>query len=148
MPPVLAARAGGETKIKAIYRGEGGRRLVSILALDRLFREDVMERLRTVHSSLASAEDARVEEDQKQFLIFRLGDDEYGLPIESVDEVGVYRIASRGCRKPRNFWRAWSICGAKCCRLSISAAALTCPRSPTKAGSGSLSCAPSVIGPV
>jgi len=98
MPPVLAARTGGEAKVKAIYRGEGGRRLVSILALDRLFREEVMERLRTVHSSLPSQE-KRTEEDQKQFLIFRLGDDEYGLPIESVDEVGA--VPDRITRLPK-----------------------------------------------
>jgi len=46
IPPTLAARAGGESRIKAIYRGESGRRLISILAPEQLFREDVMQRLR------------------------------------------------------------------------------------------------------
>ena len=46
IPPVLSARAGGEAKISAIYRGENGRRLVSILAPEQLFREDVMQRLK------------------------------------------------------------------------------------------------------
>jgi purine-binding chemotaxis protein CheW len=98
MPPLLAARTGGEAKIGAIYRGEGGRRLVSILDLDRLFREDVMERLRSIRAALPS-EESRGEDDQKQFLIFRLGDDEYGLPIEAVDEVG--RIPDRITRLPK-----------------------------------------------
>lgn len=98
MPPLLAARTGGEAKIGAIYRGEGGRRLVSILDLDRLFREDVMERLRSIQAALPS-EESRGEDDQRQFLIFRLGDDEYGLPIEAVDEVG--RIPDRITRLPK-----------------------------------------------
>ena len=45
MPPVLAARTGGEARLKAIYRGDDGRRLVSILMPEQLFREDVMRRL-------------------------------------------------------------------------------------------------------
>ena len=42
---VLAARTGGEARLKAIYRGEQGRRLISILMPEQLFREDVMRRL-------------------------------------------------------------------------------------------------------
>jgi purine-binding chemotaxis protein CheW len=44
-PSMLAARAGGESKITAIFRGDGGRHLVSVLAPEHLFREDVMRRL-------------------------------------------------------------------------------------------------------
>ncbi len=43
-PQVLAVRAGGETQIKEIYRASHDR-LVSILAPERLFREDVMQKL-------------------------------------------------------------------------------------------------------
>ena len=83
---MLAARAGGETRLKAVYRGEQGRRLISILAPDQLFREDVVQRL-------GSAEDVSMPKPtapatlESQFLVFRLGDDEFGLPIEAVDEV-------------------------------------------------------------
>jgi purine-binding chemotaxis protein CheW len=89
VPAVLAARAGGETRISAIYRGEGGRRLISILSPEQLFREDVMARLRTRRDSggdlSAQAEGERIED--RRFLVFRLGPDEFGLPIEAVDEV-------------------------------------------------------------
>ena len=44
VPAVIRARSGGEARIKSIYRGEQGR-LVSILAPEQLFREDVMQRL-------------------------------------------------------------------------------------------------------
>jgi purine-binding chemotaxis protein CheW len=86
-PPMLAARTGGETQIKAIYRGDGGRRLISILAADRLFREDVMARLGSAGAATAGPLDATADGDETKVLVFRLGDDEFGLPIEVVDEV-------------------------------------------------------------
>jgi purine-binding chemotaxis protein CheW len=85
-PPILAARAGGEAQIKAIYRGEGGRRLVSILAPEQLFREDVMQRLTGMDAARPPAATAAPADDL-QVLVFRLGDDEFGLPIAAVDEV-------------------------------------------------------------
>lgn len=85
MPPMLAARAGGEARIKAIYRGEDGR-LISILDPEQLFREDVMARLGTHQTSGPEAGDG-VAGEQLRFLVFRLGDDEFGLPIGVVDEV-------------------------------------------------------------
>jgi purine-binding chemotaxis protein CheW len=53
VPPVIQARSGGETPIKSIYRGEEGRRLVSILAPEQLFRGDVMKRLGEVRDAFA-----------------------------------------------------------------------------------------------
>jgi purine-binding chemotaxis protein CheW len=88
-PPVLAARAGGETRIKAILRAEGGRRLISILDPDLLFREDVMQRLAGAADTgkVLNVEQQGLGQGESQFLVFRLGDEEFGLPIESVDEV-------------------------------------------------------------
>jgi purine-binding chemotaxis protein CheW len=105
IPPVLAARTGGEARIKAIYRGEDGRRLISILHPDQLFREDVMKKL---GSELDSAkgrsneqQDANVatHADELQFLVFRLGDDEFALPIDAVDEVA--RVPDQITRVPK-----------------------------------------------
>jgi purine-binding chemotaxis protein CheW len=89
IPPVLAARTAGESRLKAIYRGDDGRRLISILMPEQLFREDVMRRLGQRNES----EDARAPahdsaQREWQFLVFRLGADEFGLPIDAVDEVG------------------------------------------------------------
>jgi purine-binding chemotaxis protein CheW len=88
-PAVLAARAGGETRIKAIYRGEGGRRLVSILDPALLFREDVMQRLQAGAgaSDLEASGPQTAADEEFQVLVFRLGDEEFGLPIAAVDEV-------------------------------------------------------------
>jgi purine-binding chemotaxis protein CheW len=100
-PPVLAARAGGETQIKAIARLEGGRRLISILDAATLFREDVMQRLaRTADTGrILAVEDGAMGADESQYLVFRLGDEEFGLPIAAVDEVA--RAPDQITRVPR-----------------------------------------------
>jgi purine-binding chemotaxis protein CheW len=98
IPEVLAARTGGEARIKGIYRAEAGRRLVSILSPEQLFREDVMQKLGTA----AAAEGTpRVEaaQDELKFLVFRLGPDEFALPIEAVDEVG--QVPAQVTRLPK-----------------------------------------------
>jgi purine-binding chemotaxis protein CheW len=101
IPRVLSARAGGEAKISAIYRGENGRRLVSVLAPEQLFREDVMQRLKASGGSTGEGdrEAPGSQREERQFLVFRLGDDEFGLPIEAVDEVA--RVPDQITRLPR-----------------------------------------------
>ncbi|MEI9994687.1 MAG: chemotaxis protein CheW [Rhizomicrobium sp.] len=98
VPSVLAARSGGETRIAAIYRGDAGKRLISILAPDRLFREDVMQRIGPARQGRPQA-DAAARSAERRFVVFRLGDDEFGLPIESVDEVA--RVPEQVTRIPR-----------------------------------------------
>ena len=89
IPAILAARTGGESKIRSVYRGEAGRRLISILSPDQIFREDVMQRLTAGHqahpASIKQAEAGGREE--LIVLVFRLGNDEFGLPIDAVVEV-------------------------------------------------------------
>jgi purine-binding chemotaxis protein CheW len=98
-PPLLAARTGGETRIKAIYRGEGGRRLISVLAPEQLFREDVMQRLDGGGGAPHAAGEEAPRGETLQFLVFRLGGDEFGLPIEAVDEVA--RVPEQITRLPK-----------------------------------------------
>jgi purine-binding chemotaxis protein CheW len=100
IPPVLAARAGGESKISAIYRGDGGRRLVSLLSPEQLFREDVMQRL-NAGGAVPDNENAPAAASggERQFVVFRLGDDEFGLPIEAVNEVA--RVPDQVTRLPK-----------------------------------------------
>jgi purine-binding chemotaxis protein CheW len=97
-PPMLAARTGGESRVASIYRGDGGRRLVSILSPDQLFREDVMQRLGEAREASLDAETAASGAEGK-FLVFRLGDDEFALPIECVDEVA--RVPEQVTRVPK-----------------------------------------------
>ena len=101
VPPVLAARAGGETRIKEIYRAAHNR-LISILAPDRLFREDVMQRLERDGAAIRSKNDGRSgtkTEQELRFLVFRLNDDEFALPIDDVDEVA--RVPDQITRLPK-----------------------------------------------
>lgn len=100
-PPVLVARAGGETQIKEIYRAEHGK-LVSILAPERLFREDVMQKLTQGDPTMnTQVEDRRGKSDanEHRFLVFRLDDNEFGLPIEAVEEVA--RVPDQITRLPK-----------------------------------------------
>jgi purine-binding chemotaxis protein CheW len=100
-PAVLAARAGGETQIKEIYKAGPGR-LVSILSPERLFREDVTQKLTQGGATM----NAKVEEthgysnvNEQRFLVFRLDDNEFALPIEAVEEVA--RVPDQITRLPK-----------------------------------------------
>ncbi len=88
VPSLLAARTGGEARIKSIYRADEGSRMISVLAPEHLFREDVMQRLAAGNdpssvNPLGGTEETRT----MHFLVFRLGESEFGLPVEAVDEV-------------------------------------------------------------
>ncbi|HEY6516331.1 MAG TPA: chemotaxis protein CheW [Steroidobacteraceae bacterium] len=101
VPPALAARTGGESRIRAVYRGEAGRRLISILSSQQLFRDDVMQKL-TAEQRSQSGDDEPAEtlaHQELTFLVFRLGDDEFGLPIDTVVEVA--RVPEQITRLPK-----------------------------------------------
>jgi purine-binding chemotaxis protein CheW len=101
-PPVLAARAGGETRINEIYKAELGR-LVSILAPGRLFKEDVMQKLmqggETMKAKAHEENRRQSNADELRFLVFRLDDNDFALPIESVEEVA--RVPEQITRLPK-----------------------------------------------
>jgi purine-binding chemotaxis protein CheW len=101
-PPVLAARAGGEAQIKEIYRA-GPARLVSILAPERLFREDVMQKLmqgdETMKAKAYEENLGQSEANELRFLVFRLDDNEFALPIDAVEEVA--RVPDQITRLPK-----------------------------------------------
>lgn len=101
IPAVLAARTGGETRIESIYRGGPERGLISILAPERLFREDVMQRLGTGSAGAQAGDEGAPGMDVEgiRFVVFRLGDEEFGLPIGAVDEVA--HVPDKITRVPR-----------------------------------------------
>jgi len=98
--PTVLNRGAGEAQIDSIFRQNDGAELVSILSPEHLFRED------TIGNILAEARDretAAVNESdagqRERFVIFRLGEETYGLPIGSVDEVA--RLPDPVTRIPR-----------------------------------------------
>jgi purine-binding chemotaxis protein CheW len=86
--PAILQRGSGDAEIDAIARGDEHRPLISILTPSRLFRN------REVRAALADQgvketsmpETLSADPDQR-FLVFAVGDDVFGLPIESVDEI-------------------------------------------------------------
>lgn len=86
--PMILTRGRQEAQIQAICRLEEGRRLMSILSTDHLLEEGLATRLAAESdnqddSMTGEAERAGTE----QFVVFQLGGEHYGLPIDSVVEV-------------------------------------------------------------
>ena len=86
--PVLLTRGEGDAEIVSVCRLDDGRRLVALLSPDRLFRSDVIQRIiddqANVESGVQAEADAMADE---QFIIFRLGQQDYGVAIAAVGEI-------------------------------------------------------------
>ena len=85
--PRVLTRGRQEAQIQAICRLDGGRRLVSILSTDHLLEPGLVERLGIDTSEEDRVMDEAVSAGTEQFVVFQLGDENYGLPIDCVDEV-------------------------------------------------------------
>jgi purine-binding chemotaxis protein CheW len=88
--PALLNRGDGDAEIVSICRLDQGRRLVALLSPDRLFRSEVVRRILAEQGD--EARDAALQQEAKvmpheQFIVFRLGDQDYGMPIGAVSEV-------------------------------------------------------------
>jgi purine-binding chemotaxis protein CheW len=99
--PALLTRGAGDAEIISICRLDHGKRLVAVLSPDTLFRSDVVRRVLSEHESASADVQSRTEGGaiDEQFVIFRLGDQEYGLPIAAVDEIA--RPPDRVTRLPK-----------------------------------------------
>ena len=93
MPPLLAREA-GMADIGRICRLDGGRRLVSIIDTANMFRQAAVGDLLDTgadmnhHSETKGAGAAGTGKDgEEQLVVFRLGQEEFGVPIDSVQEI-------------------------------------------------------------
>lgn len=88
--PALLTRGEGDAEITSICRLDHGKRLVALLSPDHLFRSDLVRRVLSEQGNeddgVARETDGNAMADE-QFIVFRLGDQEYGLPIVAVDEI-------------------------------------------------------------
>jgi purine-binding chemotaxis protein CheW len=91
--PTLLARAGDMGDIGQMCRLEGGKRLVSIIAVDHMFAHTaVKEALKTVETN-NSSDSERLQaneleaDDEEQVVVFQLAAGEFGVAIESVQEI-------------------------------------------------------------
>ncbi len=98
--PSLLTRGDGAAEITSICRLDHGKRLVALLSPDRLFRSDLVQRILSEQSPVgAESQMDAPSMSEEQFVIFRLGDQEYGLPIAAVDEIA--RPPEQIARLPR-----------------------------------------------
>jgi purine-binding chemotaxis protein CheW len=96
VPAMFATASNGETSdFEAICRLQGGKRLVTILSAQRMFRGAALQ------AAIAAAADGEAEQeqtmhanptapgadDEEQFVTFRLAGQEYGVPIGAVQEI-------------------------------------------------------------
>ena len=74
--------------VRAICRLQDGRRLVSILAAERMFNTDELRKVVQDGGDTDMADEvAKAEDDEEQFVVFRLMGEEYGVPIDAVQEI-------------------------------------------------------------
>jgi purine-binding chemotaxis protein CheW len=93
--PELLARDGDLADITEICRLDNGKRLVSIISANNLFRHSaVKEALTTVETlsednnrEIAIDTDDEISDDDEQVVVFRLDKEEFGVPIDSVQEI-------------------------------------------------------------
>jgi purine-binding chemotaxis protein CheW len=90
--PAMLARDGDMADITDICRLDKGQRLVSIISTDNLFRHSaIKEALTTVNTSTDNTAESHKDldgvGDDEQVVVFRLGAEEFGVPIESVQEI-------------------------------------------------------------
>jgi purine-binding chemotaxis protein CheW len=90
--PSVLAQAGNMAEIESICRLDDGRRIVSVLSPERLFdgaRDGAALDIALMEQTDMDASVANTAEldDEMQMVVFRLADEEYGVPIESVQEI-------------------------------------------------------------
>jgi purine-binding chemotaxis protein CheW len=87
--PALLTRGEGEAEISSICRVDNGRRLIALLSPDQLFRPDLVRRI-VAEQGIANESQSQPQTSamaHEQFIIFRLGNQDYGIPITAVAEI-------------------------------------------------------------
>ena len=98
--PALLTRGSGDAEIESICRLDGGKRLVAVLSPDRLFRSELVSRILSQASNdNVETEATSSDMSDEKFIVFRLGAQEYGMPISAVVEVT--RAPDRMTRMPK-----------------------------------------------
>jgi len=99
--PQVLNRGAGEARIAAILRSADGQGLVSILAPDRLFQDQSLAQiLADGRQERRMAAQDQAADKGESYVVFRLGAEEYGLPIGAVEEV--VNLPERLPRLPRS----------------------------------------------
>ncbi len=104
--PAMLAKSGNLSEVSQICRLDGDKRLVSILSVENMFRHSaVKEALAKVNTMTgendpsAADDDGEINDDEEQVVVFRLGKEEFGVPIASVQEI--VRVSAELTRVPK-----------------------------------------------
>lgn len=104
--PALLARGGNLGEIQSICRLQEGQRLVSILSAEKMFNADEMRSVvgkgtgeKTDMADEGIGGRVGVIDDEEQFVVFRLMNEEYGVPIDAVHEI--VRVPDELTRVPK-----------------------------------------------
>lgn len=87
--PSLFNRGAGEARIESVLRMPDGKGLVSVLSPQRLLADERVARLLALSGE---AKEVQMAEQiatvaRERFVLIRLGDEQYGLPVAAVDEI-------------------------------------------------------------
>ncbi len=92
--PNLLAKDGDLSDISQICRLNDGKRLVSIISADNMFRHSAIKEALNTVDTLKNPEEIEAidqmeeeDEEDEQVVVFRLDKEEFGVPIESVQEI-------------------------------------------------------------
>jgi purine-binding chemotaxis protein CheW len=93
--PGLLAQDGSMSDIEEICRLDGGKRMVSIISVKNMFRNSAMQAAINTVDAMTLEHDADAAkssadaagDDEEQVVVFRLGKEEFAVPIESVQEI-------------------------------------------------------------
>jgi purine-binding chemotaxis protein CheW len=106
--PHLLSAASGFREIDQICRMDGGKRLVAILLPDRLFTNAAVLEALNEATDLDQDNPMRdgtqisamgIDDDEEQFVVFRVAEEEYAVPIDAVQEI--VRVPDQLTRVPR-----------------------------------------------
>lgn len=108
LPGVVAAR-GRATEVESVCRLEGGKRLVSVLSVERMFdspevRQELVEQqggagADTGEEMREMSDDGRG--DEELFVVFRLDEEEYAVDVDAVQEI--IRVPEMLIRVPKTY---------------------------------------------
>ncbi len=89
--PALLAREGDLSDISQICRLDKGKRLVSIISADHMFSyslvKEALKTVETMNDTRGENDEEIDSEDDEQVVVFHLAAGEFGVPIESVQEI-------------------------------------------------------------
>jgi purine-binding chemotaxis protein CheW len=93
--PGLLAQDGNMSDIEEICRLDGGKRMVSILSVENMFRHSAIKAAINTVDDMTCEPNADAtqtsaggsSDEEEQVVVFRLGKEEFGVPIESVQEI-------------------------------------------------------------